>query len=198
MATHSSILAWRIPWTEEPGGLQSTGSQRVRHNWVTSVITSVIIFNCTVSLKYIQCFQPISRTFSSYKTVTLHTANNNSPFPLPSNLWQPIFFLVFLWIWLLYIPYVIKAILFLKHLVSLSSFSLFYFNKLILFLHTADVEVSMYKVLLFTTPSLSVILWEITVWSCSLLYIVLLIAWRRFSGRASIIWSHLSLRESCT
>jgi len=32
MATHSSILAWRIPWTEEPGGLQSIGSQRVRHN----------------------------------------------------------------------------------------------------------------------------------------------------------------------
>ena len=32
MATHSSILAWRIPWAEEPGGLQSTGSQRVGHN----------------------------------------------------------------------------------------------------------------------------------------------------------------------
>ena len=32
MATHSSILAWEIPWTEEPGGLQSTGSQRVGHN----------------------------------------------------------------------------------------------------------------------------------------------------------------------
>ena len=32
MATHSSILAWRIPWTEEPGGLQSTGSQRVAHD----------------------------------------------------------------------------------------------------------------------------------------------------------------------
>ena len=32
MATQSSILAWRIPWTEEPGGLQSMGSQRVRHN----------------------------------------------------------------------------------------------------------------------------------------------------------------------
>ena len=31
MATHSSILAWRILWTEEPGGLQSMGSQRVRH-----------------------------------------------------------------------------------------------------------------------------------------------------------------------
>ena len=32
MATHFSILAWRIPWTEEPGGLQSMGSQRVGHN----------------------------------------------------------------------------------------------------------------------------------------------------------------------
>ena len=32
MATHSSILAWRIPWTEEPGGLQSIGSQRVGQN----------------------------------------------------------------------------------------------------------------------------------------------------------------------
>ena len=32
MATHSSILAWRIPWTEEPGGLQSMGSQRVQHD----------------------------------------------------------------------------------------------------------------------------------------------------------------------
>ena len=35
MATHSGILAWEIPWTEEPGGLQSGGSQRVRHDWVT-------------------------------------------------------------------------------------------------------------------------------------------------------------------
>ena len=32
MATHSSILAWKIPWTEEPGGLQAMGSQRVGHN----------------------------------------------------------------------------------------------------------------------------------------------------------------------
>ena len=37
MATHSSILAWRIPWTEEPGGLQSTGSRRVGHDWATSL-----------------------------------------------------------------------------------------------------------------------------------------------------------------
>ena len=32
MATHSSLLAWRIPWTEEPGGIQSMGLQRVGHN----------------------------------------------------------------------------------------------------------------------------------------------------------------------
>ena len=36
VATHSSVLAWRIPWTEEPGGLQSTGLQRVRQDWATS------------------------------------------------------------------------------------------------------------------------------------------------------------------
>ena len=36
MATHSSVLAWRIPWTEEPDRLQFTGSQRVRHDWATN------------------------------------------------------------------------------------------------------------------------------------------------------------------
>ena len=39
MATQSSILAWRIPRTEEPGGLQSIESQRLRHNWVTNTFT---------------------------------------------------------------------------------------------------------------------------------------------------------------
>ena len=37
MATHSSVLVWRIRWAEEPGGLQTTGSQRVGHDWVTSL-----------------------------------------------------------------------------------------------------------------------------------------------------------------
>ena len=37
MAPHSSTLAWKIPWTEEPGRLQSTGSLRVRHDWATSL-----------------------------------------------------------------------------------------------------------------------------------------------------------------
>ena len=35
MATHSSLLVWKIPQTKEPGGLQSMGPQRVQHNWVT-------------------------------------------------------------------------------------------------------------------------------------------------------------------
>ena len=38
MANHSSILAWKIPWTEEPGGLRSMGPQRVRHDWATEYV----------------------------------------------------------------------------------------------------------------------------------------------------------------
>ena len=46
IATRSSILAWRIPWTERFGGLQSMGSQRVRHNWVTK---HIILQHATIS-----------------------------------------------------------------------------------------------------------------------------------------------------
>ena len=60
MATHSSIFAWKIPWTEEPGGLQLMGSQRVRYDWAyvhahtptartqlnTAMIISVLTMNC--------------------------------------------------------------------------------------------------------------------------------------------------------
>ena len=49
-ATHSSIYAWKIPWTEEPGGLQSMGSQRVGHNWATCVCVCVCVcaLSCSV------------------------------------------------------------------------------------------------------------------------------------------------------
>ena len=47
MATHSGILAWRIPRTEEPGGLQSTGPHRVRHDWAT------INFHFTFFISYV-------------------------------------------------------------------------------------------------------------------------------------------------
>ena len=46
MATHSSILAWRISRTEEPGGLQSMGSQRIGHDWATNTLTlTLAIYN---------------------------------------------------------------------------------------------------------------------------------------------------------
>ena len=47
MATHSTILAWRIPRTEEPGGLQFMGSQRVRDDWVTNTHTHTYIHTHT-------------------------------------------------------------------------------------------------------------------------------------------------------
>ena len=52
MATHSSILAWRIPWIEEPGRLLSMGSQRVRHNCVANTFTFTFIMDhCLVVAK---------------------------------------------------------------------------------------------------------------------------------------------------
>ena len=45
MATLSRILAWEIPWTEEAGALQSTGSQRARYDWVTIDALKILIFN---------------------------------------------------------------------------------------------------------------------------------------------------------
>ena len=51
MAAHSSILAWRIPWMEEPGGLQSMGSRRVRHDWATSLsLSDSILKNRDITL----------------------------------------------------------------------------------------------------------------------------------------------------
>ena len=52
MAIHSSVLAWRIPWTEEPGGLHSMGLQRVRHDWGTHTFTFTSPFHSN-SLAYV-------------------------------------------------------------------------------------------------------------------------------------------------
>ena len=59
MATHSSTLAWRIPWREDPGGLQSMGSQRVRHDWAASLthsLTSIIYHHSTTKLEGLLIF----------------------------------------------------------------------------------------------------------------------------------------------
>ena len=73
MATHSSTLAWKIPWTEKPGRLQSMGSRRVGHNWATSLYLFngirchdlsfwMLSFKPTFSLSSFTC---IKRFFSS-------------------------------------------------------------------------------------------------------------------------------------
>ena len=51
MATQSSILAWRIPWTEESGELQSTESQRIRHDWVTNTFIFTMENNMQIPQK---------------------------------------------------------------------------------------------------------------------------------------------------
>ena len=63
MAMHSSILAWRIPWTEEPGGLQSMGSQRVQLDWVTNTSTFTNV-NATLSIQPTLSFSPCPQVHS--------------------------------------------------------------------------------------------------------------------------------------
>ena len=61
MATHFSFLAWRTPWTEEPGGLQSMGLLRVRHDWATFTFNNVVFWFTSVhtSSYYKYIFIPI-------------------------------------------------------------------------------------------------------------------------------------------
>ena len=59
MATHSRILPWRIPWTEEPGGLQSMVLQRVRHDWVTNSFT----FTFSEAAYWVSLFSPMNWFF---------------------------------------------------------------------------------------------------------------------------------------
>ena len=73
MATHSSILAWRIPWTEEPGGLQSMGLQRVRHNWTTSLSFLSDIGNFVIHFVSLLALsvRKISAEFSFWKQLSI-------------------------------------------------------------------------------------------------------------------------------
>ena len=77
MATHCSILAWIIPWTEKPGGLQSMGLQRVGHNWVINTFT----FNIFLGNSFINCPSILSYFFyffSPYILYMLHSFKNYS------------------------------------------------------------------------------------------------------------------------
>ena len=70
MATFSRSLAWRIPWTEEPGGLQSLGSQRVRYNWTTDFLIISFPFPSLFVLFFFFCF---NSKFVINKEVKLYT-----------------------------------------------------------------------------------------------------------------------------
>ena len=64
MATLSNILAWKIPWTKEPGRLQSMGLQRVRHDWSDLACTDLKIFSCYFKgIFNIQIFSPLFDLF---------------------------------------------------------------------------------------------------------------------------------------
>ena len=84
-ATHSSILAWRIRWTEEPGGLQSMGLQWVRHHWMTNMFT---YFQCCNNIfKITTCFLTVQLSHSvvadSWRPHGLQHARLPCPSPTP-------------------------------------------------------------------------------------------------------------------
>ena len=81
MATHSSILAWRISWTEEPGRLQSTRSQRVGHDWATSLSLSLRVSN--LLLIVIISNHMISELYISNLTILLFNNEKNGNCILP-------------------------------------------------------------------------------------------------------------------
>ena len=76
MATYSSILAWKIPWTEEPIRLQSMGSQRVGHDWATSLSLSmrsslILLLKLTISL-LLNSFYYIPTYFPLWPLISFH------------------------------------------------------------------------------------------------------------------------------
>ena len=80
MATHPSILAWRIPWTKEPGGLQSVGSQRVRHDLATKqkqpCNTHIRISSLSKRLHFFNCCGACELC-----TVVIYSANKHATLP---------------------------------------------------------------------------------------------------------------------
>ena len=80
MATHSRTIAWKIPWMEEPGRLQSMGSQRVGHDWVTSLYHFIWYSICSKpSLKFIFLFLSIVCSFLQMSTIPLTKAHFDYP-----------------------------------------------------------------------------------------------------------------------
>ena len=82
MATLSNIFAWRIPWTEEPSGLPSTGLQRIGHNWVTNTFT----FHNTKELQVKQTNKQTNKKTPHHLLTLRHTKWNFPGGPVVKNL----------------------------------------------------------------------------------------------------------------
>ena len=75
MATYSTILAWKMPWTEQHGGLQSIGWQRVQHKWVTEHTHTLTAVNILVHV-----YNCICEVFYKQKTVKMGNSPSTAPF----------------------------------------------------------------------------------------------------------------------
>ena len=96
LATHSSIPAWRIPWTEEPGGLQSIGSQRVRHNWRTNTFTFHIKVTFDLTLVFLHA--PAKKTKKQTVSLKLGSSVLTSSSPGPPRLIIAVIYWTLEWI----------------------------------------------------------------------------------------------------
>ena len=89
MAIHSSTIAWKIPWTEAPGGLQSMGWQRVGHDWATSCSHSSTLYLYLVPT--LRSYLHIVDTACNFKPVSSSSRPyTNSAFPTTYPQWLPI------------------------------------------------------------------------------------------------------------
>ena len=87
MATHTDILAWKIPWTEKPGRVQSIGSQRIGNNWATSLSLSPVIdgiFSTFSSFQSLSCVGLFATPWIAAHQASLSITNSRSSHKLMS------------------------------------------------------------------------------------------------------------------
>ena len=102
MATHTSIFAWRIPWSEEHGGLQSMGSQRVGHDWMTNTLSFsrksslqgkialffTLIYHQVSSSRIYHLFLLIRFKYELYFLIHLSKMNYKMPYKCQPQCWR--------------------------------------------------------------------------------------------------------------